>query len=193
VTRPALAALATVAALGGCTITDDRYSVDAFAELQPLGAAVPQITGRLEVLSAAQRDDGFNGNAGHAIAAYHVQLPADAAPWIRLWAAPSCDTPPEQAMLFQDLGLIRRVGDSTHFFDRDVEIGGHTVDIDIGTATSAATLADMPFYNLLNLLAVAQAPAPPDGATTTPQIGSQFTLVGGAWLACGNFVRTVTR
>ena len=189
-TRPAPVAIAAALALGGCTTADDRYSVDAFAELRPLGTAGPQITGRLEVLGLAERDDGNNGNFGRAIAAYHVQLPADAAPWIRLWLAPSCDTPPEQAMLFQDLGLIRRVGDSAHFFDRDVEIGGHTVDIDIGTANTAATLANAPFSDLLDLLAVAQAPAPPGSATTIPQIGSQFTLAGGAWLACGNFVRT---
>lgn len=180
-----LAALG-IAALAGCTTTDDRYGVDAFAELHPLGAADPPITGRLEVLSLAQRDDG---DFAHAIAAYQVQLPGDAAPWIRLWAAPSCNTPPEQATLFQDLGLIRRIDDSVHFFDRGVVIGGRAVDIDVGTATASASLGDTPFYSLFDLIAVAQAPAPPDGATTTPQIGSQFTLVGGAWLACGSFVR----
>ena len=188
-TRRLIAVCGIAAALGaGCTTTDDSYVIDAFAELAPLGAAGPQITGRLEVLSATQRGD--SADYERAIAAHRVQLPAAASPWIRLWIAPACEPGAGQPMLYQDLGLIRQVGDDVHFFDRGVVVAGRTIDLDIGTATAAVTLDPVPSGDLFKLIAVAQAPGSEGGETTTEVIGGRVVPVGGAWLACGAFALT---
>lgn len=180
--------LAALAA--GCTTTDDRYGVDAFAELVPLPDTTPRVTGRLEVLSPAQRDDSVE--FARVVAAHRVELPAGSAPWIRLWVAPSCAPQDEPMTLYQDLGLIRQVDDDVHFFDRNAVIAGHTVDVDVGTAIARVTLdpASRPGVTsgrLFDLIAVAQAPGDPHDTTTELSSGRNVPT-GGAWLACGTFV-----
>ena len=189
-TRRALAAFAVATALAGCTATDDSYGIDAFAELSPLAPAGPRITGRLEVLSAGARND--NVDFDRTIAAHRVDLPAGTSPWIRLWIVSSCVTQGGSPVLYQDLGLLRQVGDDVHFFKRGVVIAGRTVDLDIGTTSARVTLGSDPFggpesRRLFDMVAVAQDPV--DGGETTTEIVTGLAVpVGGAWLACGSFV-----
>lgn len=192
----ALTALIALIALGGlaggCTATDDSYGVDAFADLVLPGVlpgvgAQQSVTGRFEVLSPAARDD--DPNYARVIAAYRVQLPAGAAPWVRLWSEPDCNFQGGQATLYQDLGLIRQVGDEVHFFERDVVVAGRTIDLDVGTTTAQVTLDDTQFGRLYDLSIVVQVPDDTSELTTV-MVGGGLAPVGGPRLACGNFSRS---
>ena len=137
----ALALVVSATAAAGCATTPDPYSVDAAAQLAPVATpagAEAGITGPIEILGFALPFP--DGDYSRTFAAYKVDLPEGAAPWVRIYTAASCDTPPDQAVVFADLGAIRRVGDQTHFFARGVQVGDREVDIDIGTVASTATL-----------------------------------------------------
>ena len=186
-TRGASQVLAVLGALaGGCVTTDDHYDIDLYAEVHPLGAAGAQFGGQFEVLAPAR---GENPDFSHTIAAFHVTLPPGAAPWVRLWMMPSCESQGGQAQLYKDLGVIRQVGDEVHFFERDVVLSGHTTDLDIGTVAAPVTVELAELH--AEYPVVIQAPDP-DGPTTTSSFG-ETVPVGGPWLACGNFVRAATQ
>lgn len=165
----------------GCTATQDPYAVDAIAQLAPVGTPDLRITGPLEILGPGVPDTQIP--YVRTVAAYHVELPDGAAPWVRLYVAASC-TPETAAILYEDLGTIRRVGDAAHFFARDIRIGDHTLDVDIETVAADVTLDDSP-VGVFAMIAVVQAPG-----DVTILVPSPHGLLpaGGPWLACGAFV-----
>lgn len=167
--------------VAGCAASAEPYRVDAVADLVALRPEGAGIAGPLEMLGPGAPA----GATFRTIAAYRVQLPAGAAPWIRLYATLSCDGPDDRSRVFDDLGLIRRVGDETHFFARDVQVGGRTIDVDIQTVATLASPEPATFGNVFDLIAVAQAPD--DGSAVDPSTGQP--VPPGLWLACGAFVR----
>jgi hypothetical protein len=149
----------TVLAGAGCiTGSQEAYPVDAVAQLAPMSPDVPPIEGPIELLGTGMPSD-VAAPLARTVAAYHVQLPDDLAPWLALVSAASCTdreplTAPDDPVAFQDLGLIRRVGEETHFFVRSVRMGDRTIDVDTETAIAYASprarfprivIAQMPF------------------------------------------------
>lgn len=171
----------TVLVASGCTATQDPYAVDAIAQLAPVGTPDVRITGPIEILGTGVPDTQMS--FGRTVAAYHVQLPDGAAPWVRLYIAASC-TPEAAAILYEDLGTIRQVGDEAHFFARNIRIGDRTLDVDIETVAADVAL-DNSQASVFTMIAVVQAPG--DGTTLEPSLHGQLPA-GGPWLACGTFV-----
>jgi hypothetical protein len=131
--------LAALAGAGCITGPQAPYPVDGVAQLEPMNADPPYITGPIEVLGT-----GMPSNVDPAVrtfAAYHVQLPADLEALVLLVSAASCAdreplfAPDDQAGS-QLLGLLLRVGDEAHFFAPFVPVGDHAMDVDTGTATA---------------------------------------------------------
>jgi len=192
VIRRAPCALALVAA--GCATSPEPYQVDAVAELAPVAAGGQDaiedlIRGPIEALGIGipPRHGDSSIEFPRTLAAYRVHLPRSAAPWIRLYTAPSCAEPGDSPQLFQDLGVLRQVDNETHFFARDVVIGDHTVDIDIHTVTADVTLDGPGIGNLFDQIAVVQAPG--DGGPLVQGTVGLPVPAGGPWLACGKFTR----
>ena len=183
---PALA-LATAA---GCATTPDPYTVDAVAPLAPVATpagADAAITGPIEILGTGSPVPG--DDFMRTFAAYKVHLVEGAAPWVRVYDAPSCDAPEDPRPVIADLGLIRRVGNETHFFARGIQVRGGTLDIDTGTAAGLVTL-DPPLTPLFNYVVgkpvVVQLPG--DGTVAGPGPGGIPGIgppLGGPWLSCG--------
>ena len=140
---PTVAVLACTGCLTGTPgDPSDGYPVEAIALLAPVGAEPPSVDGPIELLGT-----GIPGSVAdvgaRTIAAYHVHLAEGVDAFIELVNAASCTdreplTSAEQPVAAQLLGLIRRVGDETHFFTPYVQIGDHAVDIDTETATAYA-------------------------------------------------------
>jgi hypothetical protein len=139
-------AVALLAAAGCLTGTpgdpSDGYPVEAVALLAPLGSEPPSVDGPIEFLGTGM--PGSVADAGaRTIAAYHVHLAEGVDAFVELVNAASCTdreplTSAEQPVAAQVLGLIRRVGDETHFFTPYVQIGDQIRDIDTETATAYA-------------------------------------------------------
>jgi hypothetical protein len=195
VRRPALLG-ALIAA--SCSTTPEPYRVVAVANLTPISATgrptsgplAGPISGPIELLDTGEAvPPEFDGY--HAMAAYHVQLPDGAVPWVRIFAAASCDAPGDDPQIIADLGTIRRVGDETHFFKRDVEVAGKLLDVDTQTAVVLLSVTN-PDRAVLGKLAVALAPGDETGTGSGSGGGSgsgnDAYPRGGAWLACGGFV-----
>jgi len=137
---------AAVALLGcaGCLTGDlpDGYPVEAVAQLVPLDAERPSIAGPIELLGTGMPSRGSDPGV-RTIAAYNVQLADGVDAFVELVNAASCTdrellTSPEEPVAAQLLGMIRRVGDETHFFTPGVQVGDQFVDIDTETATAHA-------------------------------------------------------
>jgi hypothetical protein len=137
----AIAVLAAAGCLTGSSGgAQDGYPVEAVAQLAPLGVEPASISGPVEFLGTGMPSTAAEPGA-RTIAAYHVHLADDLGALVALVNAASCTdreplTTAEQPVAFQDLGLIRRVGDETHFFAPYVQIGDHLVDVDTGTTTA---------------------------------------------------------
>ena len=205
------ALVGAVLAAASCDTTPEPYRAIAIAELAPTAAATGRpttgplaepISGPLELLATGDAGPPPQfGDAAHVVAAYRVALPDGAAPWIRIFAAPSCDAPGDDPPIVADLGLIRRVDGETHFFTRHVEVGGRLMDVDTQVAASLlqVTSPGGPGDYAIGKLAVAQVPGD-DTLPTGPGggsgsgggsgggSGSAGYPPGGAWLACGAFV-----
>jgi hypothetical protein len=164
----------------GCEVTPQPYEVIAVANLGP---GTQNIEGPLELLGTGEVKSGFFSY--HMMVAYRVRLPDQTPRRLRLFAPASCDTPHDQATVVWNLGEIRRVGDETHFFMRDIAISDRVVDIDVITQSAAIDL-DPEFrpYYALDLIAVVQDL---DDDHTVP--GPTFSAVPGPgpWLACAPF------
>lgn len=168
----------------GCQTTAEPYEVMAAANL----AGTAGIEGPLEVLGVGRPASMFH--LEHTVVAYDVRLPDEAPRRLRLFNPGSCDTPPDEVMLIEDLGTIRRVGDEVHFFVPTV-IDGRRIEVDTIVATAlmsfdpARTDPYVPYF--LDMIAVVQdlgedEPGPPP-APGFPQKGSGTA----PWLACGAF------
>jgi hypothetical protein len=184
VNRRALVAWSALAIVmvAGCTVSQSPYAVEAVAQLAPVGMPEVRITGPIEILGTGT--PGMDVDFVRTIAAYRVQLPDGAAPWVRLYTAASCDPEPAP-MLYEHLGTIRRVGDEAHFISTDV-IGDRTVDIDVQTVTAAVS-SDDGAGDEFGKIAVVQAAEDGDG-TILETISGNPVPAGGPWLACGTFV-----
>ena len=128
-------------------------------------------------------------------AAYRVQLPDGAAPWVRIVGGASCDAPDDPPRNVADLGKIRRVGDETHFFARHVEVAGVFMDVDTQTAVAYVAVSDAgdPRRSVVGNLAVVMVPGdetlpPGQGDGGGAGGGSGSYPPAGPWLACGVFV-----
>ena len=136
----------TVLAGAGCiTGAQDAYPVDAVAQLAPMSPDVPRIEGPIELLGTGMPSD-VAASLARTVAAYRVQLPDDLSPWVGLVSAASCTdreplAAPDDPLAFQDLGLIRRVGEETHFFARYFRTGEPTIEVDTETAIAYASPA----------------------------------------------------
>jgi hypothetical protein len=143
VKRRALAVLAIPGCVTGADGPPRGYPVDAVAALAPLDDAAALVDGPIEVLGTGMPDDA-PVPALRTVAAYHVRLASDVSPFIGMLSAASCRdrdllTAPDDPVPVQDLGVLRRVGDETHFFAVSVPVGDRTVDIDTGTTTAFAS------------------------------------------------------
>ena len=142
-----LAALAALAAAGCIPGPEAPYPVDAVAQLAPLDADPPSITGPIEVLGTGMPDD--LASAVRTFAAYRVQLPENVEALIVLESAASCADreplmAPDDPVASQLVGLIRRVGNEAHFFT-PIAVGEFSREVDTGTATAfASPLARFP-------------------------------------------------
>jgi hypothetical protein len=137
-----LAALAALTAAGCITASQAPYPVDAVAQLAPLEAGPPYITGPIEVLGTGMPEDVAT-SAVRTFAAYHVQLPDGLEALIVLENAASCADreplmAPDDPVPSQLVGSIRRVGDETHFFTV-TPVGDSYRDVDTETATAFAS------------------------------------------------------
>ena len=185
------AAGCTAACAVGCAVSPEPYPIVAVAELAPSpaagGAADGEITGAIDVLGTGL-PPGIGGDLDfvRTVAAYRVRLPDGAAPWVRLYTAPSCEVAEDEALPEQDLGAIRRVGDEPHFVTRDVRFGGRPVELDTGTAVAYVSLAPAPVQYLFDMIVVVLAPSD-DGRTVVLNTTRQTVPAGGPWLACGVF------
>ncbi len=137
---------AAVALLGcaGCLTGDlsDGYPVEAVAQLVPRDAELPAVVGPIEFLGTGMPGRLADPGA-RTIAAYKVQLAEGVDALVALVNAASCAdreplTSPEEPVAVQSLGMIRRVGDETHFFTPGVQLGDQVVDIDTETAIAYA-------------------------------------------------------
>jgi hypothetical protein len=198
----ALLAAVTVAS---CDTTPEPYHVGAIANLEPIttasgrpttGPLAGPISGPLEVLDNGEASQSLENDYVHVVAAYHVQLPDGAAPWVRIFAADSCDAPGDDPEIIADLGTIRRVGRETHFFHRHVEVAGSFMDVDIQVAAADLTLyggisPNLAFGKLAVVLVPGDEAAPtgPGGGGSGNGSGNDAYPRGGPWLACGVFVQ----
>ena len=135
-------ALAALAAAGCLTGSQAPYPVDGIAQLEPMTADPPYISGPIEVLGTGMPRNVDPGV--RTFAAYHVQLPDHVEALVALESAASCAdraplTAPDDPIASQLLGYIRRVGDETHFFAPSVPVGGDPMDLDTETATAYAS------------------------------------------------------
>lgn len=135
-------ALAALAAAGCITGSQAPYPVDGIAQLEPINADPPYISGPIEVLGTGMPRNVDPGV--RTFAAYHVQLPDHVEALVALDSAASCADrepliAPDDPIASQLLGYIRRVGDETHFFAPSVPVGGDPMDLDTETATAYAS------------------------------------------------------
>jgi hypothetical protein len=195
-TVPVKSAGLALLAAAGCTTTPDPYAVDAVARLAPVAGAGVVITGDIEVLAPATPIATFD--SARTLVAYKVALPGGAAPWVRILRTASCDPDQSRPALFADVGALRRVGDQTHFFARDILIGDGTRDVDINTV-----MVENRHSSLVGMVVVLQMPAPqgtapepppePDDcpgdrdAPNCPAVTWTGFVAGGPWLACAPF------
>ena len=171
-------AMLASAAVGACAPADEAYPVIAAAELT---AIADDIAGPIEILGSNLPGTEPIDVEFRTLAAYRVHLPDLRPRHVVIYSASSCDTPHDQALLFADLQVIRKVGEETHFFAEDILVKGRPTEIDIGTVHVEVSLDPAnpePQFYVLGRIAVVQAPDV-DG-------------VPGAWLACGVFT-TVQR
>ena len=138
-----LPALAALTAAGCLTSSQAPYPVDAVAQLAPLEAGPPYISGPIEVLGTGMPEDVETPGV-RTFAAYHVQLPDNLTVLLVIDSAASCTdreplTAPDDPIASQLLGYIHRVGDETHFFAPSVPVGGDPMDLDTETATAYAS------------------------------------------------------
>lgn len=135
-------ALAALTAAGCVADSQAPYPVDAVAQLAPLEAAPPYITGPIEILGTGMPGDVASSGV-RTFAAYHVELPDRLEALIVLESAVSCAdreplTAPDDPVASQLIGVIRRVGDETHFFT-PTPVGDYYREVDTGTATAFAS------------------------------------------------------
>jgi hypothetical protein len=136
-------ALAALAAAGCITGSQAPYPVDGVAQLEPMNADAPYITGPIEVLGTGMPRNVDPGV--RTFAAYHVQLPDHFEVLVALESAASCAdreplTAPDDPIASQLLGYIRRVGDEAHFFAPSVPIGGgYVTEVDTETTVAYAS------------------------------------------------------
>jgi hypothetical protein len=159
-------------AASGCVSEVSDYPVLARAELHG-----GDVTGPIEVLGTLRDGGEISPYIDRTLAAYRVKLP-DAAPrrvviYDQAWCDPPADEPPVRA----DLDEIRKVGDESHFFVRDLTLHDHHYAVDIGVVYAQVSLfADADNY-IVGKIVVLRGPDGEDGAP-------------GPWLACGQFVRS---
>jgi hypothetical protein len=133
-------AFAVVAALGCASDAAGEYPVDAVARLAPTRKDLPYVEGPIEVLGTGKPSNVQDGGP-RTLAAYRVQLPDGLAPRVRLGAASCWDPSPLLVpgnLGVQELGVIQRVGDETHFFV-PVRDGSGTVYVDTETTTGVTS------------------------------------------------------
>jgi hypothetical protein len=139
-------ALAVVAAAGwvcsGCASSaPEDYPVDAVALLAPLRFDPPYVVGPIEVLGTG-KPSSVPDSGPRTLAAYRVQLFDDLAPRIVVKSTGACRDHggvlrPDGGGL-QDLGVLRRVGEETHFFV-PVQEDGQMIYVDTETTTILAS------------------------------------------------------
>lgn len=137
-----LHALAALTAAGCIADSQAPYPVDAVAQLELLEAGPPYITGPIEVLGTGMPED-IETPGVRTFAAYHVQLPNNLAVLLVIDSAVSCTDrepliAPDDPVPTQLLGVIRRVGDETHFFT-PITVDGYSTEVDTGTTTAFAS------------------------------------------------------
>lgn len=180
-------------ACAGCGTSRPPYEVIAVANIQP---GTETIAGPLEVLGIGE--PGPDSGGYHMLVVDHLRLPSDRPRRIRLYTTfvlgspytpASCDTPHADTRPIWNLGEIRRVGDETHFFVDEVEIGDRVLSVDVRTQFAFINLeaeGDSQFYPTVVLAVVEElVPGAPNGT------GFVFDPQGSGprdWLACGAFV-----
>jgi hypothetical protein len=131
-------AFAVVAAAGCAAEAPSDYPVDAVALLTPLRVEPPYIAGPIEVLGTG-KPSTVPDSGPRTLAAYRVQLRDDLDPMLALVNARSCaDRDPLQGpdgVPFQDLGVLRRVGEETHFLV-PVQEGSQIIYVDTETTVA---------------------------------------------------------
>ena len=132
-------AIALLATAGCIATSPGEYRVDAVAELAPADAASPAIEGPIEFLATGMPSNVADAGV-RTVAAYRVRLPHDVTAIAALLSAASCaDRTPlfsdDDPVAVQDIGLLRRVGDETHFFAQFIQVGDRTLEADTETAT----------------------------------------------------------
>jgi len=137
-----LPALAALTAAGCLTSSQAPYPVDAVAQLAPLEAGPPYISGPIEVLGTGMPEDVETPGV-RTFAAYHVQLPDNLTVLLVIDSAASCTDreplmAPDDPVPSQFLGIVRRVGDETHFFTQ-IPVDGYYTEVDTETATAFAS------------------------------------------------------
>jgi hypothetical protein len=182
VTRLVLLAPLGFAACVGCMTDSEPYPTFAVADLAPIDAqSGPDIHGPLEVIGGPTQER-------RTVAAYHVHLP-DATPrCIRILPLSGCDVPARPDDMYTECLEIRRVGDETHFFVRDLLVDGRRIAIDIGTASAGFPVyPDFPGF-----------PEPPEGRGAYDDPVAIVEAIDpdgglGERLACARFVPTPRR
>jgi hypothetical protein len=128
----------------GCVASPhERYPVDAVAQLEPLQLE-PRVTGQIELLGTGMPID-IEPSVERTIAAYRVHVSDDLPHAVTLLNATSCIEPPVRPLdpfPSQYLGVIRYIANETHFFMREVQLDGRTIDLDTGTAIAYASPTD---------------------------------------------------
>lgn len=135
-------ALAALTAAGCLTGSQAPYPVDAVAQLAPLEAGPPYLTGPIEVLGTGMPED-IETPGLRTFAAYHMQMPDNLTALLVIESAASCTDrtllmSPDDPVPSQLLGTIRRVGDETHFFT-PITVDGYYTEVDTETATAFAS------------------------------------------------------
>jgi hypothetical protein len=120
------------------------YPVDAVAQLEPARLDPPRVTGQIELLGTGMPID-VEPATKRTFAAYRVHVSDDLPHAVTLLSAASCIEPPvgtPDRFPFQNLGIIRDLGDGAHFFTRDVLVDGRMIDVDTETAMAHASRDD---------------------------------------------------
>jgi len=130
-------AVAQLAPRIGGSLPSPTESLDA----GPLRLDLPYVVGPIEVLGTG-KPSTVPDTGPRTLAAYRVQLSDDLAPRLVLMNVDTCvEIGPvmrPNGGAFQDLGLLRRVGDETHFFV-PVGEGSRRIYVDTETTTAFAS------------------------------------------------------